>query len=92
MRELIDLFVDERIGVPQLVGDLESLLEAMEEPDPWRNAIAKQWSVLEDAYAASLDRGDTVISPQYQAIFNSAVNAIRAILENVPDQNNAESL
>lgn len=86
MLEHLRRFEEGASDLSSLIGGLDSLLECLEAPnEEWKQRFRNKWGTLEQVYAVALDRGQTELSIEDEALVNQAVRNIRQLLaEQVP--------
>lgn len=83
MLDQIEDFKSNRIDLKHLINGLESLLSALEKPDPdWKTKFRKKWGVLEEVYAVALDRKSDLTTNDWNLV-NAALEALRQLLKQV---------
>lgn len=89
MRERIEWFENQKIGLGSLIGDLGALLDCLEATDgEWKDRFRRQWWELELVYAVALDRKLERLPAQSQAIVDDAIRAMKSLLDergDIPD-------
>jgi hypothetical protein len=93
MIEHLRRFEEGASDLSSLIGGLDALLECLEAPDEeWKQRFWSEWWTLEQVYAVALERGQTELSAEEQALVNQAVNNIKQLLaERVPVQAEASN-
>jgi hypothetical protein len=86
MLERIDWFHRGEIGLPALIANLDGLLNALEGVDQrWKQAFLKQWGVLEEVYADSLDKGLSAVPSENMPLINRAMDELKQLIAQVQE-------
>ncbi len=81
MLDKLDAFGTQKLPLSNLISNLDGLLNALEDTDEqWKNAFLRQWGVLEDVYANSLDKNLQEIPGDQQVLVSKAVAEIRKLV------------
>jgi hypothetical protein len=77
LRERLFLYERDEIPLRTLIADLDFLIEAFEGADAaWREALRKEWAILEEVNAVALDRGVTELDPESERLVDRAVHGL----------------
>lgn len=81
LRQSLAAYVEGAVGLPQLVSDVESLIDGLSEvaDDDWVEELRSNWWHLEFAYAMSADE-QRPLSDEERAAVDEAVAALEAML------------
>jgi hypothetical protein len=81
MCDLLQRYEAAKTDLSSLIGGLEALLEALDDPcQEWNKQFRHEWGVLEIEYAVALDRGQTQLPPDSQARIDEAIKNMRRLL------------
>lgn len=81
MTEQLDAYGRGAMDLGALVSRLDGLQNAL--PDAgasWRNEFSRQWGVLEDVYADSLDKNLKEIPMEHMSLVGKAIQEIRRLV------------
>jgi hypothetical protein len=82
MAESLDLYLARKISLGTLIARLEGLVDVLEEPDPnWRRAFLRKMGVLEDVYAAMLDRQAEQLDVEGERLVAEATRALSELIQ-----------
>jgi|SRR5581483_1222555 hypothetical protein len=82
MTESLDLYLARKISLGTLIARLEGLVDVLEEPDPnWRRAFLRKMGVLEDVYAAMLDRQAEQLDVEGERLVAEATTALSELIQ-----------
>lgn len=85
MKQQLDRFDKEELGLSGLIGDLEFLLNAIESiSQNWKENVNREIGVLEEVYAVFLDRGHEELDAQSRNLVNRSVEKLRDKLTEIP--------
>lgn len=63
MKDRLDLFISKKLSLKNLINDLRGLLDCLEFVDiAWKEEFYEHWFMLEQVYAVSLDRNESISS------------------------------
>src|SRR5262245_42145819 len=74
IRDRLSLYKADKLELPDLIADLDALIDSLEEQPDWRRDFRETWGVLEEVYAVSLDRNEAKLSRQHAQLVNDAIN------------------
>jgi hypothetical protein len=81
MIETLNAYEKKAINLGHLVSSLDGLQNALEGVNSqWKNAFLKQWGVLEDVYAAILDKNLKEPPDEYKHLIEEAIQKIRRLI------------
>ena len=81
MIERLDAFEQKTLSLGDLVSNLDGLQNALRDVDAkWRNAFLKQWGVLEDVYADSLDKRLIDLPAEWMTLIKKAIEEMRWLI------------
>ena len=77
MKQQLNRFNREELGLSGLIGDLEFLLNAIESlPQDWKKDVHREIGTLEEVYAVFLDRGHEELDAQSRDLVSSSVEKL----------------
>jgi hypothetical protein len=75
------------------IDDLDALLQALESFDVnWIDRFQKQWGILEDVNAFALDKVQTTFSDEDRKLLESALAALRLLVDEAISSNGEEEI
>ena len=61
MKEMLELYTSDKLSLKKLIDNLEGLLYCLQSVDvEWKNELHEYWFVLEQVYAVSLYRNESI--------------------------------
>ena len=61
MKEMLELYTSDKLSLKKLIDNLEGLLYCLQSVDAeWKNEFHEHWFVLEQVYAVSLYRHESI--------------------------------
>lgn len=61
MKEMLELYTSDKLSLKKLIDNLEGLLYCLQSVDvEWKNEFHEYWFVLEQVYAVSLYRNESI--------------------------------
>jgi hypothetical protein len=81
MEYRIDLYEQNKIGLPQLAQDLFSTVGGMiEVSTDWHNKFMRHWSAIEEVNALNLDEGRHEPIPEHKEVLFKALDDLRVLI------------
>jgi|ERR1700720_639227 len=91
MLDRLSAFERKAIGLPDLVEDLRSLIDALSSTNRWAQELLSDWWTLEQVYAVAIDRDQLQSLPQdSEDLVKEAITALRDLLARAVAENQAE--
>lgn len=93
MKEAIIKYKEGQIRIDQLIYNLESLFNCLEEMDKaWKSAFLSFWDILEIVYASALYNNKTILDDNDMIEINKGLRGLDALIDNLCNETKKNQL